>query len=157
MTYFQDLTPYVYYKPEPNTLNIGWLSGDQRYLKGKPTREFKDKLFAHCLDLYVIHIARGFHQCEFCKVSVDEWMKPRYGDKAHWLSLGDGEIRVIGKSVIYAAPTLIYHYVVEHRYKPPEEFIQAVLTGPDPGSEQHTKLLKRFGWTPPLNQGGASS
>lgn len=145
MAYFKDLTPYEYYKPEANTLNVGWLGAGQRFSKGKTAQAFKDKLFAYCLDEYVIHIARGFHQCEFCTMSVEEWVKPRYGDKAHWLNLGDGEIRVIGESVIYAAPTLIYHYVVEHRYKPPEEFIQAVLTGPDPVSEQHAELLKKFG------------
>jgi hypothetical protein len=28
--------------------------------------------------------------------------------------LGNGEIRVIGTCSVYAAPTLIYHYVVAH-------------------------------------------
>ncbi len=40
------------------------------------------------------------------------------------------------------APTLIYHYVVDHQYCPPEEFIEAVLTGPVPGSPQHISLLR---------------
>ena len=30
--------------------------------------------------------------------------------------------------MIYAAPNLIYHYVKEHRYLPPMEFINAVLS-----------------------------
>ena len=28
---------------------------------------------------------------------------------------------------VYAAPTLIWHYVTEHGYRPPDEFIDAVL------------------------------
>ncbi|MCX7805518.1 MAG: hypothetical protein N3A38_10060 [Planctomycetota bacterium] len=39
------------------------------------------------------------------------------------------EIRVLGRDgKIYAAPTLIYHYVVAHKYRPPQEFIDAVMT-----------------------------
>jgi hypothetical protein len=81
-------------------------------------------------------------------ISHEQWFnegQSRYGEKTHWLNIGDGEIRVIGKSAIYAAPTLIYHYVVEHQYKPPDEFIEAVLKGPSPESEEHKTLLRRFG------------
>ena len=45
----------------------------------------------------------------------------------HTAYLGNGEIRVRGEAAYYASPTLIYHYVVAHHYKPPEEFIEAVL------------------------------
>jgi hypothetical protein len=48
--------------------------------------------------------------------------------------LGCAEVWVRGiDGVWYAAPTLILHYVQAHRYKPPEEFIQTVLSG-RPGS-----------------------
>jgi len=40
------------------------------------------------------------------------------------------------------APTLIYHYVTAHNYRPPEAFIQAVLKGPAPGSPEHRALLR---------------
>ncbi len=37
------------------------------------------------------------------------------------------EVRVLGQNdKIYVAPALIYHYVKEHHYQPPEEFILAV-------------------------------
>jgi hypothetical protein len=36
-------------------------------------------------------------------------------------------VRAIGAdATAYAAPTLIHHYVVEHGYQPPEEFIAAI-------------------------------
>lgn len=31
---------------------------------------------------------------------------------------------------MYAAPSLVHHYVVAHGYKPPEEFIAAVMAFP---------------------------
>lgn len=45
------------------------------------------------------------------------------------MRLGQAEIRVAGGDLIYAAPTLIYHYVEAHDYRPPVEFIERVLAG----------------------------
>lgn len=42
---------------------------------------------------------------------------------------GSGEIRVKGINCVYAAPVMIYHYVRVHGYKPPQEFIEAVISG----------------------------
>lgn len=152
MTYYPDLTRYEYFaRDEPSdtaALNIGWLDETQPYVIGHTPQEFKDRLFEFCLDKYTVHIARGFHACQFCKLSYDQWFEEhefKYGENAHWMSIGDGEIRVLGKSAIYAAPTLIYHYVVEHQYQPPKEFIEAVLTGPAPGSNMHITLLEKLG------------
>lgn len=48
--------------------------------------------------------------------------------------LGSAEIWVPGREgCIYAAPTLIVHYVEAHEYLPPPEFIEAVLRDPPPG------------------------
>jgi hypothetical protein len=41
--------------------------------------------------------------------------------------LGDAEIRVPGRGgKVYAAPTLICHYIDKHRYCPPQDFLDAV-------------------------------
>ena len=61
------------------------------------------------------------------------------------LMLGTAEIRAYGANgVLYAAPTLIYHYVAKHHYQPPDEFIQAVMTGPRPPGDDYRALLRRF-------------
>jgi len=45
--------------------------------------------------------------------------------------LGYSEIRVNGPSgQSYAAPCLIYHYINERGYKPPDVFLPALRTGP---------------------------
>ena len=94
---------------------------------------------------YVL-IMRGFHNCEFCALSWNEWGKqhPNYGENAGLMGIGNGEIRVIGNSMLYAAPALIYHYVIEHNYQPPQEFIDAILTGPQSGSIEHKTLLNNY-------------
>lgn len=45
---------------------------------------------------------------------------------AREITLGNGEIRVAGKgSVVYAAPTLICHYIGGHAYQPPAQFLES--------------------------------
>jgi hypothetical protein len=41
---------------------------------------------------------------------------------------GNGEIRIAATNgMIYVAPVLILHYVVAHRYLPPQEFVAAAI------------------------------
>jgi hypothetical protein len=149
MAYFKDLTTYKYFqnsdKQNIPILNVGWLEMDD-FEKGETSQEFREKLFQFCLDQNLVLIARGFQECAFCGLSWTDWGRrhPDYGLNAGWMSIGDGEIRVIGKSVVYAAPALIYHYVVEHNYLPPQEFVDAVLTGPQPGSNEHQNYLDLY-------------
>ncbi len=56
-------------------------------------------------------LTRGWHFCPFC------------GDAD---ARGSAEIRIQGNGVVYAAPTLIAHYVAVHRYAPPPEFIDSL-------------------------------
>ena len=44
---------------------------------------------------------------------------------------GNGEIRVVDvMGTTYVAPVLILHYVAEHGYLPPKEFVDAVCVIP---------------------------
>ncbi len=123
------------------TLCVGWLAHMHPYSQGEVPDEFVERLWVLCSKsiLYTL----GFHKCPFCR-------RPSYGTLAQHgndeLRLGSAEIRVLGKDVVYAAPNLIYHYVVEHHYCPPEEFIQAVIEGALPGSPEYETLRKKRGW-----------
>jgi hypothetical protein len=65
----------------------------------------------------------------------------RRGDEQ--LTIGSAEIRVFGeRGAIYAAPTLIYHYVLEHRYKLPDDFVRGLLGGPRPPTDEYRALLR---------------
>jgi hypothetical protein len=114
MTFFEDLTPYTYFHPEdepPGTVNIGWLDREHPFRTGRTSAGFRTKLEGLCRRR--VKQTRGFLPCYFCKGS----------NRPH----GSAEMRVAGVGKVYAAPELVHHYVVAHGYKPPDEFIAAVL------------------------------
>lgn len=147
MTYFEDLSPYSYMpnrkKPYflPEVLNVGWLDGTQGYSQGDVPASFAEKLWAYCR----VRVAgtRGMHTCEICPEGTFGF-RARRGEEELWL--GSAEIRVFGTGgIVYAAPNMIYHYVVDHRYRPPEEFVQAVLeSNPSPGSLEYETAVRRY-------------
>lgn len=123
MSYYPDLSEYVYGR-EPaskSRLNVGWLSAGHDFETGPAPNEFKVKLFALKLEpvaLSWIYFNGDppWHQCEFC--GNGHWC---------WENKGVGEIRVTKDGITYCAPVLVLHYVMAHNYRPPQEFIEAVL------------------------------
>jgi len=51
----------------------------------------------------------GEHECEICNTHTDR-----------------GEILIIDGDRMYVAPKMILHYIKDHSYHPPEEFINAL-------------------------------
>jgi hypothetical protein len=128
--FFADLTPYEYgYEmPRSNILNVGWLARGHVFPVGAAPEGFVDalrRLISSPENLY-----RGYHSCEFCPEpplvvsSTGRREIPPPGD-----TMGNGEIRVAGSGgVVYVAPVLVAHYVEVHHYRPPQAFIEAVLS-----------------------------
>ena len=66
MTFYRDLTPYEYAdaEPQPDVLNVGWLSREQSFPRTVPDGRFVDilrRLVANPTNLF-----RGWHVCELC-------------------------------------------------------------------------------------------
>lgn len=141
--YYPDLSPYPNESESSvggyRILSIGWLAVGRPYTQGKVTLDFLNRLWIFCC--HAVLYTLGFHKCPFCGV----WgVVAHHGQEAR--KLGSAEIRVVGRNnIIYAAPDLIYHYVADHHYRPPDEFIQAVLEGPLPGSSEYEIALKLIG------------
>ena len=145
MTYYPDLSPYEYEKSGigADTVNMGWLDFAHNYPQGIVTEDFIERLWIFCRRQ--VMTMRGFHICEFCDMPRDKVPMAQRGDEV--LNLGFAEIRVSSRGGrVYAAPNLIYHYVVEHHYRPPEEFIQAVMESPLPGSVEYEALIQQHSW-----------
>ncbi len=126
MATYADLSPYVYddETPEP-MLNVGWLGVELPFPRGEVPREVREALVE--LADRAQNPYRGYHYCEFCReespIKVDSPTARR-----GYVSLGNGEIRVRGSDgTLYAAPTLIIHYIDKHGYAPPAQFCAAVL------------------------------
>ena len=57
------------------------------------------------------------HQARCAQCTWAEWIDQRSGN---------GEIKVSGQGITFAAPVLIVHYIEQHRYLPPAQFLEAV-------------------------------
>jgi hypothetical protein len=68
---------------------------------------------------------RGYHSCTLCGKSLVEvkWKRRRIGLQGH------GHYLVERGQVVYMAPALLLHYILDHDYHPPEEFLDAVVKG----------------------------
>jgi hypothetical protein len=122
MPYFPDLTPYeMRNDTEGPALNIGWLDKEHAFNQGPVDEDICERIKQKCL-FERVRLTRGWHQCPLCL--RPQFGTPVAGEKA---LLGDAEIRVKGAdSKVYTAPNLIYHYITEHAYQPPVEFLEAV-------------------------------
>ena len=147
MAYFPDLTSYSYFPLEieqENTLNVGWLSSEYEFPTGSVDEAFTERLWLLCA--YRLRQTRGFHLCPFCKHQSRPLHPLTVTHQESELLLGTAEIRVSGEDgKIYAAPDLIIHYVVSHKYRPPDEFIAAVLSASPPHSSSYKAFLRRIG------------
>lgn len=74
----------------------------------------------------------GSHRCELCTTSEP----PTYAS---------GIILVPWGKLIYIAPAMINHYLRDHQYAPPREFINAVLAGPVIGSRSYFQAIINSG------------
>jgi hypothetical protein len=81
----------------------------------------------------------GFHPCQFGQC------RQRYESGESFIG-GNGEIYVPGREgVLYNAPVLISHYVDDHDYRPPDEFVEAVLALDGPNGLQWDVVRKACG------------
>ncbi|WP_194893787.1 hypothetical protein [Catenulispora pinisilvae] len=131
MTYFPDLSPYDYL---PDTvpagvevLAVGWLDPGHDF----PTAaDDPDPVFwRNLITLAADHFAaatRGVHGCRFGHlIEADYQYNAVYGTRV--LFLGHAEIRVVTPDGRWlSAPTLVVHYIRDHGYRPPAEFVEAV-------------------------------
>ncbi|MFE2972783.1 hypothetical protein ACFXKC_56555 [Streptomyces sp. NPDC059340] len=130
MTYYEDMSPYEYFPDSvpdgQKALAVGWLEGGQGYATGAVPEAFLRSLGLLVRDERQMQ-TRGWHSCTLssegspCEypvvINIQESME----------FLGGAEIRVVAESGDWLiAPDLIYHYVLDHSYRPPQAFIEAV-------------------------------
>lgn len=135
LPYFPELSAYEYNETLFPMRNVGWLSRGREFLQGEAPAWVIEGLVERAKHPDVV--TRGSHRCDVC-ASADEPGSPasdRSGNGEIWLCNEEGEW--------FAAPTLIVHYITEHHYLPPVEFIDA-LRGSDPGEFAGLKRMDRL-------------
>jgi len=136
VTYFADMSPYSYARngrndaraEQPDAVNVGWLGAGHEF----PVGQAPAWLVPGILKLVaggLVNLMRGYHMCHLCERPYWPPIEMEFNGREEML--GNGEIRVRGADgTLYAAPSLIAHYVAEHAYLPPDGFIEAVCEQP---------------------------
>jgi hypothetical protein len=91
-------------------VKVGWLDSSQPFELGVVPYSFVDKL----KELKPVIRTRGWHDCPFCH---------RAKSSNQFLI----EVPGRGNKVMYDVPEMIIHYIEEHNYVPPREFINAII------------------------------
>jgi len=141
MTYIKDLSKYDYLYDcnTTNTKNIGWLDNVHGFSTGTVSDEVIKKL--ERISKISVNRTRGLHSCEICG---SKNIVIHHIDGEPFL-VGDAEIRVFSAAGnIYAAPNMLLHYIINHNYMPPEEFLDAIISGPIPPDEKYFAKLTEF-------------
>ncbi|SHL27611.1 DUF7919 family protein [Actinacidiphila paucisporea] len=131
MATYSELAPYTYLldtvPPGTRALTVGWLGEGSDFPEGEVPRGFLDAFISLARD-HPSARTRGWHACP---LPHEEGVLPypyraEAGDGT--IALGSAEVRVRSASGdVLVAPDLAYHYVKDHHYLPPGEFIEAVM------------------------------
>ena len=83
----------------------------------------------------------GSHTCEVCPPTLPQkgYDHPFTWNGRQTTLYGHGHYLVHHGNAIFVTPALVLHYIVNHQYRPPDVFIEAVIKG---------KILRRQGPTP---------
>lgn len=114
---------------------VGWLEHPHEFRKGTAPNGLVAKINEMAKQTNAVYSGatfRGLHHCSHCIAE---------GLPASPLSGSCVNIFVPAIKVVYAAPAGIVHYIEEHSYEPPKEFVEAALRCPDCRSEAYRAAL----------------
>ncbi len=133
MSWYADLEKQTMVASGDHIRAIGWLSSSYPFQQGISSPAFLTRLREFVLlagdsaaALY-FPVFGGVHKCELC---LNFWHGCNFG-------VPEGD-------VLYVAPGMIAHYVEQHGYVPPAEFVEAILNCPLPDSKEYAELAKPF-------------
>jgi hypothetical protein len=138
MTWYPDLGHLNYFDDGPvdstNFRAIGWLARNQEFSQGAVNPPFLERLRELLLAPWQPLLFMGVHSCELCppqRIVAGKFVVP----------MGSHNLFIPGERCVYVAPELIVHYIEAHQYKPPEEFVGALLACPPTGSAEYQRRL----------------
>lgn len=127
MAYFPDLSNECQLADGDDVRAVGWLDNIHSFAKGSVNPDFLRILKRHIAERWAIVIMMGIHECELC-----------------FKFASSGNVIIPTETVVYIAPEMIAHYIEIHNYKPPDEFIKAVIDCPQQQSSKYMNLVQKF-------------
>ncbi|WP_108651043.1 DUF7919 family protein [Dongshaea marina] len=127
---------YPELSPSDDKLLVGWLDNKNDYQTGSTPIGLLDIIFDLCKTSRY-EVFRSMTPCQICYSTMESIREATFsgcGIEKYAVHSKSGERILLGSSTIifqfedrkYVAPDLIWHYISEHNYLPPKEFINAV-------------------------------
>jgi hypothetical protein len=133
MSFFPDMGPVSLVAAGEHVRAIAWLHPDHPYITGAVPTAFLTRLKefigrpSRAGDDFCFPGFGGLHTCEFCA-------------RAH----GAGNFGLPSGDLLFIFPDMIVHYIEVHGYKPPDQFIEALMRSPMRDSEEFEVLSEPF-------------
>ena len=146
MAYYPDMGQRSQIDSGPHVRAVGWLDDHHAYARGEAPPGLIDRLQQYAARWFDSvkalgwPTAAGAHTCELCGTFAS-----------------NGNFGVPAGGALFVCPEMIAHYVAEHGYAPPREFVEAVMSAPLPGTPDYAEAAAVFassgwdkggGWTP---------
>jgi hypothetical protein len=132
MAHIPDLAPISYTRLEGPIRAIGWLEASCPFTRGPVQPEFAQRLMALVARPISAFLSLGIHHCSLCDAE---------GKCGPDCRTSQAVLLVPAPTCVYEAPIWIGHYVLQHSYQPPQEFCNAVMSAPKPGSDEFCEAL----------------
>ena len=135
--YYPDLGTSAQIASGPHVRAVGWLDAEHAFTTGRLDDQVIERIraFARAWGASIEALgwpaAAGGHQCELCEAV---WAGGNFG-----VPQGD---------ILFVCPEMIAHYVADHAYAPPAEFVAAITSSELPGSDAYAKAVAPFRTSP---------
>ena len=116
---------------------VGWLGDDVPRVGDIPARCVARLVDAYDGGFVLKDHSRGWHSCEVCereRADTRVYHEVRWANRTlqlyshgHFIVLA--KRRLLRRPAAYMSPALLLHYIIDHQYRPPDEFVTAVLVG----------------------------
>jgi hypothetical protein len=133
MSYYPDMGTKTQIDEGSHIRAVGWLSGKRSFTQGEVSPEVMARIkeFATRWGEGIMALGwgvfMGLHECELCH----DFM-------------ASGNFGVPCGELLFVAPEMLPHYVEAHDYRPPDEFVAAVMQSPLPGTEEYRAMAEPF-------------
>jgi len=135
MTYQPDLS-------EGNRVgSVGYLDQGRQYPQGEVSEAALDRLVKLAVHTPVQWF--GYHSCDL-DLCIAGGPQPKILYRGTAVpDRCSTDLIVPDEDFLYAAPALIIHYIMRHRYQPPACFLEAALRCPEPDSNEYILAINR--------------
>jgi len=137
--YFSDMGTVTMVAEGPHVRAVGWLDAAHAFPTGSVDPRVLDRIraFANAwgesTTVLEWPVFCGFHECDLCETEEDA--------SGSLGVVASGNFGVVDGETLFVCPEMIAHYIADHRYLPPQEFITAILRAELPGTDAYARSV----------------